>query len=78
VVKCTFRAQSAGFRRTSRPGFNHALREEPTTPILPARTRLQEATDLEHHLAHLVREAYHLTPEEIDLLWRTAPPRMPI
>jgi len=25
----------------------------------------------------MVNEAYGLTPEEVDLMWRTAPPRMP-
>jgi len=25
-----------------------------------------------------VNQAYGLTPEEIDLMWKTAPPRMPI
>jgi len=33
---------------------------------------------LERRLADLVNQAYGLTPEEIDLLWHTAPPRMPV
>lgn len=37
-----------------------------------------EAGRLEHQLADLVNEAYQLTPAEVDLLWQTAPPRMPI
>ncbi len=37
-----------------------------------------EAQKLEHRLSDLVNQAYQLTPEEIDLMWRTAPPRMPI
>jgi len=32
----------------------------------------------EHRLSDLVNQAYRLTEEEIDLMWRTAPPRMPI
>ena len=40
--------------------------------------RQDEALKLERRLAELVNVAYGLTPEEVDLLWRTAPPRMPI
>jgi hypothetical protein len=36
------------------------------------------AAGLERKLAQLVNEAYGLTPEEVDLMWRTAPPRMPV
>lgn len=31
----------------------------------------------EHRLSDLVNAAYGLTPADIDLMWRTAPPRMP-
>lgn len=41
-------------------------------------TRQAEALQLEQQLSDLVNQAYGLTPEEIDLMWRTAPPRMPI
>lgn len=40
--------------------------------------RRQEALALEQRLAELVNLAYGLTPEEIEVLWRTAPPRMPV
>lgn len=40
--------------------------------------RRSEALTLEHRLSDLVNQAYRLTEEEIDLMWRTAPPRMPI
>ena len=47
---------------------------------LPWRTAwrgpLDEAQELERRLADLVNAAYGLTPEEVELLWRTAP-RMP-
>ena len=33
---------------------------------------------LERRLSDLVNEAYGLTPDEVDLMWKTAPPRMPI
>jgi hypothetical protein len=32
---------------------------------------------LEREMSDLVNRAYRLSDEEIDLLWRTAPPRMP-
>jgi hypothetical protein len=45
----------------------------------PSLRQLQgETKQLEQRLAMLVNAAYHLTPEEIDLLWRTAPPRTPV
>jgi hypothetical protein len=37
-----------------------------------------EAVRLEGRLAELVNAAYGLTPDEVALLWRTAPPRMPV
>ena len=43
-------------------------------PVRQART---EARGLERRLSDLVNEAYGLTAEEVDLLWKTAPPRMP-
>jgi hypothetical protein len=55
-----------------------ALREEHTRSIEPARARAAEALKLECELSDLVNEAYGLTPEEIALMWATAPPRMPI
>lgn len=54
-----------------------SLREEHARTIAPVATRLREAATLEAELAALVNRAYTLTAEEIDLLWRTAPPRMP-
>lgn len=55
-----------------------ALRQEYTNTIEPARTLAAEALQLECRISDLVNEAYGLTPEEIDLMWKTAPPRMPI
>ena len=40
-------------------------------------SRKAEALKLEHRLSDLVNQAYGLTPEEIALMWKTAPPRMP-
>lgn len=38
----------------------------------------RETETLERRLSDLVNAAYGLTPADIDLMWRTAPPRMPI
>jgi hypothetical protein len=45
---------------------------------VPIQQRQAEALRLERRLADLVNQAYGLTPEDADLLWRTAPPRMPV
>ena len=54
-----------------------ALRETYNDEAIPIQTRRREARALEKRLAELVNEAYGLTPEEIELMWSTAPPRMP-
>jgi hypothetical protein len=56
----------------------HALRDEYTRTIEPARALAAETLKLERTLSDLVNQAYGLTPAEIDLMWKTAPPRMPI
>ena len=56
----------------------HALRDEYTRSIGPARALAAEALTLERTLSDLVNQAYALTPAEIALMWQTAPPRMPI
>ncbi|MEW4570108.1 DNA methyltransferase [Tautonia sp. JC769] len=53
------------------------LDEEYERTIVPARGLAAEARVLERQVADLVNEAYGLTPEEIALMWETAPPRMP-
>ncbi len=53
------------------------LRDEYTRTIEPASTQAAEALQLERQLSDLVNQAYGLTPEEVALLWATAPPRMP-
>jgi hypothetical protein len=56
----------------------HALRDEYTRTIDPARALAAETLRLERTLSDLINQAYALTPSEIDLMWQTAPPRMPI
>jgi hypothetical protein len=55
-----------------------SLREEYARTIEPARLLAAEALQLEYRLHDLVNAAYGLTPEEVRLMWDTAPPRMPI
>jgi hypothetical protein len=43
----------------------------------PVRADRAEAAALERLLSDLVNRAYELTPEDVSLLWSTAPPRMP-
>lgn len=54
------------------------LRDEHARTIAPAQALAREAAELEKKISDLVNAAYGLTPEEIDLMWKTAPPRMPI
>ncbi len=60
------------------PAALKALRTGYTEQALPMQQRQQEARQLEYRLADLVNAAYGLTPDDVDLLWRTAPPRMPV
>ena len=45
--------------------------------IVPLQALAAEARGLERRVAELVNAAYGLTPEEVALMWKTAPPRMP-
>ena len=55
-----------------------SLREEHARTILPAQALAREAFALERKIDDLVNEAHGLTPDEVELMWETAPPRMPI
>jgi len=46
--------------------------------VPPLRAGSAESARLESRLAEMVNAAYGLTPDEVALLWRTAPPRMPV
>jgi diketogulonate reductase-like aldo/keto reductase len=54
------------------------LCEERTRTFEPARALAAETLALERTLGDRVKQAYGLTPAEIALMWKTAPPRMPI
>ncbi|MFM9940218.1 MAG: hypothetical protein ACKVP7_12070, partial [Hyphomicrobiaceae bacterium] len=53
------------------------LKREHGVTVEPARQARAQIFALERQLSDLVNEAYGLTPAEVDLMWRTAPPRMP-
>ncbi len=59
------------------PAALKVLRAGYTEQATPVRQRQGEATVLERKNTELVNVAYGLTPQETDLLWATAPPRMP-
>ena len=54
------------------------LKREHAETITPARQAAAEAQRLERRLSDLVNQAYGLTPDEVALMWATAPPRMPL
>lgn len=54
-----------------------SLRDEHARTIAPRRSLLAEAAALERELAALVHAVDGLTPDDLALLWQTAPPRMP-
>ena len=54
------------------------LREEYKRTVEPARSESAEVLRLENAIQDLVNTAYGLTPEEVQMMWDTAPPRMPI
>ena len=66
-----------GYTLSPHPGLK-ALRDEDTQTLTPARALAAEALTLERQLSDLVNTAYGLTPAEVQLMWDTAPPRMPI
>jgi len=46
--------------------------------MIPALNAAADIPRLERRLSNLVNAAYELTREEVALMWRTAPPRMPL
>lgn len=64
-------------RRLTAAEVDH-IRQEHARSIAPIARRLAEADRHERTLDRMVTQAYGLTPEEVALMWRTAPPRMPI
>ncbi len=54
------------------------LKQEHVDTLIPARNAAASILALERKLSDLVNAAYGLTPDEVALMWRTAPPRMPL
>ena len=54
------------------------LRGEWIETVAPVSAAHDKIVDLERQLSDLVNAAYGLTPEEVKLMWETAPPRMPL
>lgn len=78
IEEVRLRINKTGFSDTlNRTDYKtlHQLYQEYAPAIA---TRKAEAINLEHRLADLINQAYQLTAEDIELLWKTAPPRMPI
>jgi hypothetical protein len=66
-----------GRRKPMSPAQLQALKAVYARSVMPLQALASEARQLEQRVAELVNAAYGLTPEEVALLWRTAPPRMP-
>jgi hypothetical protein len=60
------------------PASLKALRDGYHEQIMLLQHDKIEAGILERRISDLINSAYGLTPEEIDLLWATAPPHMPL
>ncbi len=54
------------------------LKAEHAATLDPARLAAAELLRLERRLSDMVNAAYGLTPDDVQLLWETAPPRMPL
>jgi hypothetical protein len=69
--------KALGRRRPLSVAQVEALKEEHARSVAPLQGLAAEARQLERRVAELVNAAYGLTKEEVALMWRTAPPRMP-
>jgi hypothetical protein len=69
--------KARGSRRPLSAAGVQALRDEYARTVQPMQVALREADRLERRLSQMVNEAYGLTPDEVRLMWETAPPRMP-
>jgi hypothetical protein len=67
-----------GVRKPLSAAGVHAVREEYAKTVQPMQAALREAERLERRLSDVVNEAYGLTPDQVRLMWATAPPRMPL
>lgn len=70
--------RARGEKRPLSAAALRSLREEHERSVAPVAAERRRLSSLEGELSDLVNAAYGLTPEEVDLMWRTAPPRMPV
>ena len=54
------------------------LKQEHAATLTPSRESAAEVLALERKLSDLVNTAFGPSREEVALMWRTAPPRMPL
>jgi hypothetical protein len=59
------------------PSALRAIQAGYTEQMVPLQQRKTESATLERRISELINAAYGLTPEEVALLWETAPARMP-
>jgi hypothetical protein len=72
-------AKARGNRKGPLTGTEIAIvRQEYMRTVEPIARRLLDALQHERAISDLINAAYGLTPEEVTLMWRTAPPRMPL
>ena len=69
--------RARGKRKPLTVAETKALKDEHVRRVRPLQVLAAEARQLERGVADLVNAAYGLTPDEVALMWRTAPPRMP-
>lgn len=67
-----------GKKQKFSPASLSSLRAGYEQSVEPVKKLSAEALRLEQKLSDLVNQAYGLTPDEVALMWRTAPPRMPV
>ena len=70
--------KARGARKPLSGAAVHIMREEYAKTVLPIQEMLRKAERIEWQLNDLVNEAYGLTPDDVRLMWATAPPRMPL
>jgi hypothetical protein len=70
--------KARGKRKSLTSSALQSLRDEYAQTIEPARAVGERMLALEEEVAESVYRAYGLTSDEIDLIHRTAPPRMPL
>lgn len=69
--------KAVGRRKALSPAAVKAVRDLHATNVVPLQSLVAEARQLERRVSDLVNEAYGLTPDDVALMWKTAPPRMP-